>query len=161
MSEMRRERPDYIRSWDDVLAEGAAYWKEHEAELMALAKAVKPEDISALIYTSGTTGRPKGVMLSHRNFASNTKAATDFISFGPTDHHLSFLPLCHSFERTAGYLSVLSCGAKITYAESIDTVSRNLEEVHPTVLISVPRLFEKVYNLIVKSVEDGPAVKKR
>ncbi|MEX0747716.1 MAG: AMP-dependent synthetase/ligase [Rhodothermales bacterium] len=81
--------------------------------------------------------------------------------FGPDDHHLSFLPLCHSFERTAGYTAVLACGAKITYAESIDAVSKNLQEVGPTVMISVPRLFERIHGLVVKSVEEGPPTKKK
>lgn len=161
MSEMRSDHPDYVRAWDDVMAEGAAYWDAHEAELAALADAVAPDDLTALIYTSGTTGNPKGVMLTHANVCTNALAALKVVPFGPDDHHLSFLPLCHSFERTGGYTAVMSCGAKITYAESIDTVSKNLVEVSPTVMISVPRLFEKVYNLIAKSVEEGPAIKKK
>ncbi len=161
MSEMRKEHPAYVHAWDDAMAEGAEYWAEHAAELAPLADAVSPEDLSALIYTSGTTGNPKGVMLTHRNFCSNVTSALATVPFGPADHHLSFLPLCHSFERTAGYSAVLACGAKISYAESIDTVSRNLLEVHPTVMISVPRLFERVFNVISKSVDEGPPLKKR
>ena len=161
MSELRKAHPDYVHLWDEALSEGAAYWQAHAAELEPLADAVTPDDLSALIYTSGTTGRPKGVMLTHRNFCSNTKAALQMVPFGPEDHHLSFLPLCHSFERTAGYTAVLACGARISYAESIDTVSSNLLEVKPTVMISVPRLFERVFNVISKSVEDGPPIKKR
>ncbi|WP_457652688.1 AMP-dependent synthetase/ligase [Rhodocaloribacter sp.] len=161
MSEMRKEHPAYVHAWDDAMAEGAEYWAEHAAELAPLADAVTPEDLSALIYTSGTTGNPKGVMLTHRNFSSNATSALAMVPFGPSDHHLSFLPLCHSFERTAGYTAVLACGAKISYAESIDTVSRNLLEVHPTVMISVPRLFERVFNVISKSVDEGPPLKKR
>ncbi|RMF63632.1 MAG: long-chain fatty acid--CoA ligase, partial [Bacteroidetes bacterium] len=137
------------------------YWDTHAGELAPLADAVTPEDLSALIYTSGTTGTPKGVMLTHRNFCSNVHAALARVPFGPEDHHLSFLPLCHSFERTAGYLAVLACGGLISYAESIDTVSRDLMEVRPTVMISVPRLFERVYNVIAKSVDEGPEAKKR
>jgi long-chain acyl-CoA synthetase len=161
MSEMRKEYPDYVRAWDDVMAEGATYWAEHESDLAALAEQVTPDDLSALIYTSGTTGLPKGVMLTHENFCSNAKAAISFVPFGPDDHHLSFLPLCHSFERTAGYTCVLACGATISYAESIEAVSKNLPEVKPTLMISVPRLFEKVYNIIAKSVEEGSAVKQK
>jgi long-chain acyl-CoA synthetase len=160
MSELRKERADKVRQWDEVMKEGEAYWVANEAELLSLADRVVPEDVSALIYTSGTTGNPKGVMLTHDNFCSNTRAALSFIPFYESDHHLSFLPLCHSFERTAGYLCVLACGARISYAESIDTVSRNLEEVKPTVMISVPRLFEKVFNLINKSVEEGSGLKR-
>ncbi len=161
MSEMRSDHPDFVYGWDDALAEGRAYYEKHADEIEKLGRAVEPDDLSALIYTSGTTGSPKGVMLTHRNFASNAVAALDRIDFGPDDHHLSFLPLCHSFERTAGYNVVLACGALITYAESVDAVSKNLLEVHPTVMISVPRLFERVYTLITKSVEEGSAVKKK
>lgn len=161
MSEVRSDRGERVRQWDDVVAEGAAYRADHEAELQKAAESVTPDDLSALIYTSGTTGEPKGVMLTHNNFSSNVMSALEVVSFGPDDHHLSFLPLCHSFERTGGYLAVMTCGARISYAESIDTVSRNLLEVHPTVMISVPVLFERVYNTIRRNVEEGPALKKR
>lgn len=161
MSELRKEHPAYVQSWDDVLAEGSAHWAEHAERLSALGDAVTPDDLSALIYTSGTTGRPKGVMLTHKNFSTNAKAAIAVVPFGPADHHLSFLPLCHSFERTGGYTCVLACGATISYAESIDAVSKNLPEVSPTILISVPRLFEKVYNIIINSVESGSPTKQK
>ncbi len=161
MSEMRSEHPSYVTAWDEALERGKAYWKEHQSELEAIARDVLPDDLCALIYTSGTTGQPKGVMLTHHNFVSNTLSALGRVPFYDTDHHLSFLPLCHSFERTAGYTAVLACGARITYAESIDTVSANLVEVSPTVMISVPRLFEKVYAAIAKTVEEGSGVKKK
>ena len=161
MSELRGEHPDYVKPWDDAMKAGEGLWEKHAEEITTLRDAVKPEDLCALIYTSGTTGKPKGVMLTHHNLASNTNAALEIVPFGETDHHLSFLPLCHSFERTAGYTAVMACGAKITYAESIDAVSKNLGEVSPTVLIAVPRLFEKMYNLIAKSVDEGSPMKKR
>ncbi len=161
MSELRKDHPEYVRSWDQALASGESRLDETRSRIHELADAVKPDDLSALIYTSGTTGFPKGVMLTHRNFCSNVEAALKRVPFGPGDHHLSFLPLCHSFERTAGYMCVLACGARITYAQSVDTVARDLPDVRPTVLISVPRLFEKVYNTILRSVEDGPVIRKR
>ncbi|HET6569300.1 MAG TPA: long-chain fatty acid--CoA ligase, partial [Rhodothermales bacterium] len=161
MSELQKDHPEYVVAWDEALAGGTRYWLEHEAALRQLGEAVQPDDLSALIYTSGTTGRPKGVMLTHENFCTNARNALTRIPFGPEDHHMSFLPLCHSFERTAGYVVCLGCGAQITYAESIDAVSRNLVEVRPTVMISVPALFEKVYNAIAKSVEEGSSTKKR
>lgn len=161
MSEMRAEHPPAVRAWDDVMAEGAAHWRDHEERLAAVADTVTPDDLSALIYTSGTTGRPKGVMLTHRNFSENIKASLQVVPITATDHHLSFLPLCHSFERTGGYGCVMAGGAMISYAESVDAVSKNLPEVSPTVLVSVPRLFEKVYNIIVKSVEEGSATKQK
>ena len=161
MSELRGEHPDYVRTWDDIMEEGKTYWEENHAKITPIAKTVKAEDLSVLIYTSGTTGNPKGVMLTHENIASNTKLALPLVPFGKTDHHLSFLPLCHSFERTCGYIAILASGALITYAESIDAVSKNITEVGPTVMISVPRLFEKIYNTVMKSVENGSNLKKQ
>ncbi len=161
MSEMRKAHPGYVIHWDEAMTAGRTYWAAHEAELKDLYLQVQPHDVAALIYTSGTTGSPKGVMLTHDNLCSNARSALTMVPFGPADHHLSFLPLSHSFERTAGYTAVLACGARITYAESIDAVSKNLPEVHPTVMISVPRLFERVYNIIAKSVEEGSSTKQK
>jgi long-chain acyl-CoA synthetase len=161
MSELPDDAPAHFTHWDDAMAAGATYWSAHAETLPPLADAVTPDDTSALIYTSGTTGQPKGVVLTHENFCSNARAALNRVPFGPDDHHLSFLPLCHSFERTAGYTAVLAAGAKISYAESIEAVSQNLVEESPTVMISVPRLFEKVYNLVSKQASEGSAIKQK
>ena len=161
MSELRGEHPEYVRTWDDVMEEGRAHWIEYHEEIAPIAETVDPDELSVLIYTSGTTGNPKGVMLTHKNIVSNTQLALPLVPLTEEDHHLSFLPLCHSFERTVGYIAILACGAKITYAESIDAVSRNIAEVGPTIMISVPRLFEKIYNTVMKSVDGGSALKKR
>lgn len=161
MSDLPEDAPGSMTQWEDALQAGRTYWDEHEAELAPLADAVTPTDTSALIYTSGTTGEPKGVMLSNRNFCSNVKAALQRVPFGEDDHHLSFLPLCHAFERTAGYTAVMAAGATISYAESIEAVSQNLQEVHPTVMISVPRMFEKMYNLVSKQATSGSAIQEK
>ena len=150
----------YVSLFQDVLIEGAKLYPKHTETILKSSKAVVPEDIATLIYTSGTTGNPKGAMLSHNNIVSNVKAATQHIYWDDKDRSLSFLPLCHSFERTAGYFAIIACGAEIYYAESVDTVSKNMPEVKPTVMVSVPRLFEKIYNLIIKSVEEGSDTKK-
>ncbi len=160
MTKPKDELPDYAVLFDDAMKEGQAVYEERKAEINALTRNIRPNDVSALIYTSGTTGNPKGVMLTQCNFCENVKAALDRVPFGDQDKHLSFLPLCHSFERTAGYTAVLAYGGTITYAQSFDTVARDLMEVRPTVLLSVPRLFEKIYNSITKSVEEGSAIKK-
>lgn len=161
MSDRDDDLPEFVRHWTNVTAEGKNYWQQHEEELRPLREEVEPDDLASLIYTSGTTGQPKGVSLTHENFCSNVKAALSVVPFDDTDHHLSFLPLFHSFERTAGYHAVMACGATISYAESVNAVSRNLEEVHPTVMISVPRLFERMYGLVFKSMEDGSSIKKK
>ncbi len=161
MSDLPDDAPPHVTHWDDAMDAGADYWSAHVDTLAPLAGAISPDDTSALIYTSGTTGQPKGVVLTHENFCSNARAALNRVPFGPDDHHLSFLPLCHSFERTAGYTAVLAAGATISYAESIDAVSQNLVEESPTVMISVPRLFEKVYNLVTKQASEGSAVQQK
>ncbi|MES3630096.1 MAG: long-chain fatty acid--CoA ligase [Longimonas sp.] len=159
MSALPDGAPDAMVHWEEALQAGHSYWKSHRETLRKLGRDVSPSDTSALIYTSGTTGDPKGVMLSHRNFCVNAKGALDRVSFHSTDHHLSFLPLCHAFERTAGYTAVLAAGAKISYAESIEALTQNLTEVKPTVLISVPRVFEKVYSRVREKAEQGSAIK--
>ena len=151
---------DFVKLFDDILNEGAKLYPKHEQTIHEWSNQITPEDVSTLIYTSGTTGRPKGAMLTHNNIVSNVKSATSHIYWDDKDRLLSFLPLCHSFERTAGYYAMIACGSEIYYAESVDTVSKNMPEVKPTVMISVPRLFEKIYNLIIKSVEEGSNAKK-
>jgi long-chain acyl-CoA synthetase len=152
---------EYVNMFDDVLIEGGKHLETHDKAIKERIKMVEPEDVATLIYTSGTTGKPKGAMLTHNNIVSNIKAVTHHVYWDDTDRLLSFLPLCHSFERTAGYYAMISAGVEIYYAESVDTVSKNMPEAKPTIMISVPRLFEKMYNLIVKSVEEGSDVKKK
>lgn len=119
------------------------------------------DDLASLVYTSGTTGPPKGVMLSHGNFLSNVAAAAPLFPIGEQDTCLSFLPLSHVFERMAGYYLMLHQGATIAYAESIDTVPANLGEIHPTVVISVPRLYEKMYARVMERAINGPWLRKQ
>jgi long-chain acyl-CoA synthetase len=151
----------YVSLFDEVMNEGVKELPMVEDEIDRRSKAIEPEDLATLIYTSGTTGKPKGAMLTHRNIVSNIKAAHQRIDIMETDRCLSFLPLCHSFERTAGYYAMMAGGAEIYYAESVDTVAKNMTEAHPTIIMSVPRLFEKIYNLVSKSVEEGSAVKQK
>lgn len=151
----------YVSLFDEVMNEGVKELPKVEDEIDRRSKAIEPEDLATLIYTSGTTGKPKGAMLTHRNIVSNIKAAHQRIDIMETDRCLSFLPLCHSFERTAGYYAMMAGGAEIYYAESVDTVAKNMTEAHPTIIMSVPRLFEKIYNLVSKSVEEGSAVKQK
>jgi long-chain acyl-CoA synthetase len=152
---------DFVVLFSDVLKQGRELLAKHEKAIAAESVKVTRDDLATLIYTSGTTGEPKGVMLTHNNIVSNVKAAHQVLNIGENDRTLSFLPLCHSFERIGGYYAMLAAGAEIYYAESVDTVSKNLTEARPTVVISVPRLFEKIYNLVLKSVEEGNDTKKK
>lgn len=151
----------YVTKLDKVMAEGMKLFPRTESEIQERSRSIEPEDLATLIYTSGTTGKPKGAMLTHRNIVSNVKAAHQKIHISEEDRCLSFLPLCHSFERTAGYYAMIAGGAEIYYAESVDTVAKNLTEAHPTIVMSVPRLFEKIYNLVKKNVEEGTELKKK
>ncbi|MDX1637956.1 MAG: long-chain fatty acid--CoA ligase [Balneolaceae bacterium] len=158
--ESRMEEP-YVALFEDILNEGYRNFPRYQEEIERRSTEIEPESLATLIYTSGTTGKPKGAMLTHRNIVSNVKAAHQHIHIDERDRALSFLPLCHSFERTAGYYALMAGGGEIYYAESVDTVAKNLTEVHPTIVMSVPRLFEKIYNLVTKSVEEGSEIKKK
>jgi long-chain acyl-CoA synthetase len=147
--------------FNQVMQLGEKYEKEHPDLLKTSIKAVKPEDLLTLIYTSGTTGNPKGVMLTHHNLCSNMISAAEVIPFDETEVLLSFLPLCHSFERMAGYYTAMACGATIAYAESIETVRDNMLEVRPTIVTTVPRLFERVYSRIAKQVDASPPARRK
>jgi long-chain acyl-CoA synthetase len=127
------------------------------------AATVRPDDLATLIYTSGTTGDPKGVMLTHANLGSNiaTCAEAIFSILGPADSVLSFLPLCHVFERMGGQFVMLKRGVTIAYAEAFDKVPQNLAEIRPTILISVPRLYEKVMAKVRDKVATAPPIRKR
>ena len=118
-----------------------------------------PEDLATLIYTSGTTGDPKGVMLSHHNIWSNVQACLQMIPIGSGDECLSMLPLSHSYERMVDY-TLFQAGVIINYAESFDTVAANLQDVKPTVVLSVPRLYEKVYARVLETALSGSVIKR-
>ena len=130
------------------------------AAYQAAANAVKPDDLATLIYTSGTTGNPKGVMLTHDNLFSNVMAAAECIPFGKGEIGLSFLPLSHIFERMAGHYLMFHVGCSIAYAESIDTVPIDMQTVRPTLVLSVPRLYEKMYARVLENALAGGTVKK-
>ncbi len=120
-----------------------------------------PDTLATLIYTSGTTGDPKGVMLTHHNFTSNVLGALQILSIGSDDVCLSILPLSHAFERTCGFYTMLRAGVTINYAEGINQLRDNMMEIRPTVMISVPRLYEKIYARVIDRALSSGAVKKR
>jgi long-chain acyl-CoA synthetase len=124
------------------------------------AQSVAPDDLATIIYTSGTTGEPKGVELTHGNLASNVAASQERLKLEETDVALSFLPLCHAFERTAAYL-YLATGVSIAFAESLDTLSRDLLAVRPTLMTGAPRVFEKIYARVLERGRAGGQVERR
>ncbi|MBB4602476.1 long-chain acyl-CoA synthetase [Hymenobacter luteus] len=155
-----------IFTFDKV--EGARHFSEllelgkqgNPADLEPLKAAVQPDDLLTLIYTSGTTGQPKGVMLTHNNILSNCRNAQRFVPVTKDDKALSFLPLCHIFERMVTHIYLIN-GVSIYYAESMETIADNLREVHPQIFTTVPRLLEKVYDKIVAKGHELEGVKKQ
>jgi long-chain acyl-CoA synthetase len=125
------------------------------------ADAVRPDDLATIIYTSGTTGAPKGVMLTHDNIYANVEAGRAAVPFEGNDTMLSFLPLSHVLERMAGHFLAMATGTSVAYAKSIDTVAADLPEVRPTLVISVPRLYEKMYARVVEAATSGGPMKRR
>ncbi len=120
-----------------------------------------PAALATIVYTSGTTGRPKGVMLSHRNILTNAAACLQVVPIRSDDVLLSFLPLSHTFERTCGYYLTIMCGATTVYARSVQQLAEDLQTIRPTMLISVPRIYERVYAAIKAKLDEGPPLRKK
>ena len=147
------------KSWKDLLNLGEDTSNQEEVE--ARKDAVKSEDLATLIYTSGTTGRPKGVMLSHSNIVSNVLTSEESVPLAKgNDKALSFLPVCHIFERMILYLYQY-CGVEIYFAEGIEKLVENAQEVKPQVMTAVPRLYEKIYDKIVLKGQELTGLKKK
>ncbi len=145
----------------DLEARGAAAETEVAiTRYRADAMQVRADELATIIYTSGTTGEPKGAMLTHGNIASNVTAVLDVIPMSVVDVSLSFLPLSHILERMFDFL-MFAAGVSIAYVESMDTIVANLGEVMPTIVVSVPRIYEKIYARVLESALAGGAVKKR
>ena len=152
------EKIEGCKNWQEVLDLGQD--QSNQNEVNALKDAVTEEDLATIIYTSGTTGKPKGVMLSHKNIVSDVLNSEKRIPFeGGKTKALSFLPICHIFERMVVYLYQYY-GVGIYFAESIDKLSDNLKETHPHVITAVPRLLEKVYDKIYAKGADLSGIKK-
>ncbi|MFH1752578.1 MAG: long-chain fatty acid--CoA ligase [Candidatus Omnitrophota bacterium] len=132
----------------------------YKAPLEERGKSVTGDNLVTIIYTSGSTGTPKGVMLTNDNFVSSCRASASVIDVGPKDRYLSFLPLSHVFERMAGYYMMLICGTEIAYAQSKDTIFRDIKIIRPTLICGVPRFFEKLYAEILKKAIAGSSLKK-
>jgi len=146
----------HLLSWQDILADGEVYLKVHPDNLSERIKEITPENLATIVYTSGTTGIPKGVMLLHSNLYEVCKAIYDTRLFNDNDLMLSFLPLSHIFERITGHFFPIFRGITVAYAESMDSVPQNMIEVKPTIMVGVPRFFEKAYQRIQLEVRNLP-----
>lgn len=149
-----------VVSFDSILKEGKKILPEYQRLIIAARESILPSDISSLIYTSGTTGIPKGVMLTHHNLVNNVRVALDQIPVITKDElFLSFLPLSHVFERTATYHVCLATGSRIAFAQSLELLPKNMEEVKPTVMNCVPRLLERIYEKAKKKGTESSNIK--
>jgi len=148
-----------FRHWTELQAEATA---EQIQALKKISDEIQAKDLATIIYTSGTTGKPKGVMLSHRNIIANIESCVPILlkPLSDKDRALSFLPLCHIFERMVSYL-LMTEGISIYYAESMDTIGDNLKEVKPQIFTTVPRLLEKVYDRIMAKGAEQVGLKKK
>lgn len=151
---LRPFEPGSVDTCDNVRVVSARDWlPAHAGEVQHINN--DPQALATIIYTSGTSGRPKGVMLSHHNILTNASSCLQVIPVLPDDLLLSFLPLSHTFERTAGYYVPMMCGATIAYARSIQQLQEDLLTIRPTLLISVPRIYERVYAGIRAKLAEG------
>ncbi|MGZ7065206.1 MAG: AMP-dependent synthetase/ligase [Candidatus Aminicenantales bacterium] len=152
--------PAGVLSLQDLKDKGRALGEAIPGLFTELTDRVKPGDEASLIYTSGTTGEPKGVILTHANFLSNIKTVREIIEFTEKDVCLSFLPLSHILERMVTF-TYLYAGCTIAYAESVEAVAQNLLETRPHIMVSVPRVFEKIYAKVMDQVLVSPAIRRK
>lgn len=146
-----------VPSWKEMLCNGDP---DIQTRLEGIKASIKETDLATIIYTSGTTGFPKGVMLSHKNIVSNVKDNLHMVPLKPGDVTLSFLPVCHVFERVLNY-TYIAAGASVYYADGLETITANLADVKPHYFATVPRLMEKVYEAIMKKGKGLKGLSKR
>ena len=146
-----------VTNWQDIIDKGTK--NPNSEKLKTIQKTIQNNDLFTLIYTSGTTGNPKGVMLSHSNVISQITTLRDQLPIGVDDRAISFLPLCHVFERMIEYFYMFK-GVSIYYAQSLETLGDDLKKIQPTIMPTVPRLLEKVYDKILAKGAEQKGLKK-
>ena len=150
---------DNVADSEEARLKSAENWLPPTAQLQPCP--ARTEQLATIIYTSGTTGKPKGVMLSHANILTNAYDTLNTFTMLPDDLLLSFLPLSHTFERTLGYYLTMMTGSTVAYARSVAQLGEDLQTIKPTVLISVPRIYERVFAAIRTKLEQGPPIKQK
>jgi len=150
-TDMRKDTSQPVILVADWLPEKGQHFERGLAE---------PDDLASIVYTSGTTGRAKGVMLSHKNILTNAYNGMRSVALTPNDELLSFLPLSHTFERTIGYYSAMISGSSVAFNRSIPKISEDLAQLKPTVMISVPRIFERIHNQIITSLNASSSLER-
>ncbi len=150
-----------VISFDDLLTRGKQHRAQNPEFYQNSIDSIEPKEVCSIVYTSGTTGLPKGVMLTHRGFVLDVVNSEAVFGLYPEDVFLSFLPLSHLYERLGGHWCPLYRGATIGYAEDINTVVEDIQKIRPTVMVSVPRLYEKISSAVIEQVEAGSNLKKK
>lgn len=150
-----------VLEWNHIQTIGGEFHRQQPDLFTQRCSMVEAHHMASILYTSGTTGNPKGVMLTHNNFLSNVRAGLEKVPVNDSYVNLSFLPLSHVLERTAGYYLSLVAGMTMAYAEDVTTVPENMMEIKPHTMTSVPRLYEKIYDKIMESVNAGSWLKKQ
>jgi len=153
------EMPTQALAWSALVSEGEAVHRSDPSRFDSLKAGVSPEDLASILYTSGTTADPKGVMLTHGNLAANLNSTLEAIPITGESVALSFLPLSHAFERMV-HFAYLTVGASVAYAESIEAVGQNLQEIQPTLVATVPRLLEKVHGKVEDALRSASPVRR-
>jgi len=160
MDDAATDHPQAI-CMQELMSMGEAYNRQNPEAFHSEIRQIQENDLLTLIYTSGTTGEPKGVMLTHGNLTSNIAGSLQVVEANENDTFLSFLPLSHSFERMAGHYLATGSGARICYAENINTVAANMLEVRPTLMTAVPRFYEKVYAKVVDNISSSSKIRQK
>lgn len=154
------KKSDTGTTYEEMVAEGRALYPGLKDQIETRLESVTEDDLSCLLYTSGTTAKPKGAMLSHGNFMSNVIMAIDLMPIVTKDYRfLSFLPLCHVYERTATYYLSTYVGSEIAFAQSLEALSSNIVEVKPTAILTVPRLLERIEERVRKNTATAGGIK--
>ena len=152
---------DYIINFETLLDKGKTFSQTCDFSFNDMISNVNEEDILTIIYTSGTTGVPKGVVLTHKNLLSNVEGTLKVAEFNSNETFLSFLPLSHVLERMGGHYTAFSIGATIYYAENMETIADNMVESKPTVVVCVPRVFEKIHAKFMAGLKNAPKIRQR
>lgn len=156
--DLRQPAPADIRSFSALLEQADKRYNENNAQVLKALRGTNRQSLATIIYTSGTSGLPKGVKLSHGNLLANINSILQVLEIGPEDTLLSLLPLAHAFERLCGHYLPLCCGATVAYAESASQVGENFLEIRPTVMMAVPRVYEKLQASILEASRKSSAL---
>ena len=158
---LQGESNDQDLSWDGLLRMGWAYLGQHPEAVQAREAGLTPDTLATLVYTSGTTGAPKGAMLSHRNLTFEAQAVLQMVDWRPREQTLSFLPLSHVAERLQGEIMAISAGMVVNFGRGLDFVRDDMLEVRPTLMVCVPRLWEKIYEGIHAQLGHASPLRRR